>query len=217
MTSSISRGKWIPCPLKTTRPIVDEKKAKRKVLADVVESILGLIYLEFGYNLSEQVASELHVILPLREGSEATVELNPSGKENRNIEKLLEVVRMCTGHTVFTRPTLVEEAFTHSSVIDTTVPSYQRLEWMGDAVLCLCVRDWLYKTFGSSFPLGDMVLIEGAIVSNETLGFLSIKYGLQQYINHRDRSLPSRILSYCSSLEDGCGLWGAGMLSEQEK
>jgi endoribonuclease Dicer len=212
MTSALARGKWIPSPLMTSRPTEDDNNVKRKVLADVVESILGLIYLEFGYKVSEQVASELHVVLPLPECSEAKVEFNQSGNDNGKNKKLLEVVRSCTGHNVFTRPTIVEEAFTHPSAIDTDVPSYQRLEWMGDAVLCLCVREWLYRTFGSSLSLGDLVLIEGAIVSNETLGFLSIKYGLQQHINHCDQSLPSRILSYCLSLEDGCGLWGAGML-----
>ncbi len=189
---------------------MDGSKGNRKILADVVESILGLVYLEFGYTMSEQVASELGVILPLRT-NDAGVERNQC-RENGN-EKLLEVVKLCTGHDKFIRPALVDEAFTHPSAIDTTVPSYQRLEWIGDAVLCLGVREWLYRTFGSKLPLGDMVLMEGAIVSNETLGFLSIKYGLQQYINHQDRSLPSRILSYCSSLQDGCGLWGAGKLA----
>ena len=210
MTSTLSRGRWIPNPLKTTGPLVVENKGKSKILADVIESILGLVYLEFGYEVSMQIANELHLLLPLC-SSEVVVELD----ESREVGKkaLLDVVRMCTGHQKFSRPRLLDEAFTHPSATDTSVPSYQRLEWIGDAVLCLCVREWLYGTFGSSLPLGDMVLVEGAVVSNEALGFLSIKYGLQQYIDHRDQSLPSRVMSYCLRLQDGCGLWGAGMLA----
>jgi endoribonuclease Dicer len=211
MTSTLSRGRWIPSPLKISAPSsADENQGKKKYLADVVEAILGLVYLEYGYQVSQQVATELHVVLPGSCTEAGRIELDERS-ETRN-KKALDVVQMCTGHKNFVRPGLVDEAFTHPSAIDTTVPSYQRLEWIGDAVLCLCAREWLYRTFGATMPLGDMVLAEGAIVSNETLGFLSVKYGLQQYIDHRDQTLPSRIMSYCSSLRDGCGLWGAGML-----
>jgi len=52
-------------------------------------------------------------------------------------------------------------------------------------------------------------MTEAALVSNETLGFLSMRYGLQQYLNHRDHSLPKRIESYFLNVQDGSCLWAA--------
>jgi hypothetical protein len=77
-----------------------------------------------------------------------------------------------------------------------------------------------------------MVLMEAALVTNETLAYLAFSNGLQQYMNHRDPSLPGRIDNYgtfggifyrvflpvvltllfyntgFSVLERGRGLWG---------
>ena len=213
MMTSLSRGKWVPTPLQVIRTadtkIKDTGIGRMKMLADVIESILGVVYLEFGYHVSMKVGNELHVTLPWDE-TDTSVACGESGEiEN---DTLLDVVQKCTGHAkTFDRPKLVSEAFTHPSAMDASVPSYQRLEWIGDAVLCLCAREWLYKNLGEDATLGDLVLSEGAIVSNETLGFVSMKYGLQQYLNHRDQSLPKRIESYCWNVQEGCGLWGGGM------
>jgi endoribonuclease Dicer len=211
MMTSLSRGKWIPSPLKIidTSPskVKDTGMGRMKMLADVIESILGIVYLDFGYHIAMKVGNELRVTLPWDE-TDISVAVGESGEIDSSV--LLDVVEMCTGVKTFNRPKLVDEAFTHPSAIDAKVPSYQRLEWIGDSVLCLCAREWLYKNLGE-VTLGDLVLAEGAIVSNETLGFVSMKYGLQQYLNHRDQSLPKRIESYCWNVQEGCGLWGGGM------
>jgi dsRNA-specific ribonuclease len=185
----------------------EEPGLRGKIFADVIESLLGLVYIEFGYETSVEVGNELGVTLPWND-YETSVVRGVSGESGS--KELLDVVYKSTGHKNFCLPKLVDEAFTHPSAVDAAVPSYQRLEWIGDAVLCLCVREWLFRRFADRTYVGDMVTTEGAVVSNETLGFLSMKYGLQQYLNHRDQSLPKRIESYFSSVRDGNGLWGAG-------
>lgn len=210
--TSLARGKWIPSPLQIIRTVdakVKDAAVQRiKILADVIESILGVVYLEFGYHVSMKVGNELHVTLPWDE-TDTSVACGDSGDIENSV--LLDVVQKCTGHSkTFSRPKLVSEAFTHPSAIDALVPSYQRLEWIGDAVLCLCAREWLFRNLGEETNLGELVVSEGAIVSNETLGFVSMKFGLQEYLNHRDQSLPKRIESYCWNIQEGCGLWGGG-------
>jgi len=189
MMTSLARGKWIPSPLKLIHTVgaktEDLAVQRMKVLADVIESILGVVYLEFGYHTSMKVGNELHVTLPWDE-SDTSVACGESGDVENSV--LIDAIKMCTGHSKpFSRPKLVSEAFTHPSAIDASVPSYQRLEWIGDAVLCLCAREWLYRNLGHDTTLGELVVSEGAIVSNETLGFVSIKFGLQNYLNHRDQ------------------------------
>ncbi len=211
LTIPLARGKWIPSPLQiriTDAKVNDNGTQRLKILADVIESILGMIYLEFGYYTSVKVANELHVTFPWDE-TDTSVACGEIGDIDNS--ELLEVLQKCTGHTEsFSRPKIVSEAFTHPSAIDASVPSYQRLEWIGDAVLCLCAREWLFRNLGEQVSLGDLVVSEGAIVCNETLGFLSMKFGLQEYLNHRDQSLPKRIESYCWNIQEGCGFWGGG-------
>lgn len=210
--TSLARGKWVPCPLKfattSNTKVRDAGTQRVKILADVIESILGVIYLDFGYQVSMKVGNELHVTFPWDE-TDTSVACGERGDIDNS--ELVNIVQKCTGHSKpFKRPKLLSEAFTHSSAIDASVPSYQRLEWIGDAVLCLCTREWLFRNLGERTTLGDLVVSEGAIVSNETLGFLSMKFGLQEYLNHRDQSLPKRIETYCWNIQEGCGLWGGG-------
>jgi dsRNA-specific ribonuclease len=206
MSAALARGQWLPTCMDFTEDTVmtQEDPLGSKVYADVVESILGLVYLEFGYDIAMAVADELHVTLPWEE-----CKTEGSSEYKVNLH-LLDTVRRHTGYSDFKQPELVEEAFTHPSANHPDVPSYQRLEWVGDAVLCLAIREWIYKKF-PELSLGTMVVFEAALVSNETLAFLSVKTGLQHFLNHRDHSLPSRIESYSWSLREmGRGLWGAG-------
>jgi dsRNA-specific ribonuclease len=208
MTAPLARGQWLPTCIDFTEgtELKAEDPLGSKIYADIVESILGLVYLEFGYVVSLKVADELNVTLPWDDNC-----VENSNDHDKNLQ-LLNAVRRCTGYHGFKQPELVDEAFTHPSANHPSVPSYQRLEWVGDAVLCLAVREWIFKKF-PEISLGEMVVFEAALVSNETLAFLSIKNGLQHNLNHRDHSLPSRIESYSWSVRElGSGLWGAGKL-----
>lgn len=169
---------------------------------------MGLVYLEFGYNACNEVARDLGLLLQ-RDPSETIISCTKSEEETKH-ESLLRIVKECTGYKEFNRVTLVDEAFTHPSSFDANVASYQRLEWVGDAVLCLAVREWLIKQFsGTDLNLGDLVTLEATVVCNQTLGFVSMKYGLQQYLDHGDPSLPKRIESYFLDIQNGSGVWGA--------
>ena len=240
IATPLARGRWLPGHLDYTEG-TEVKRAdplRGKVFADVIESILGLAYMEFGWTVTLKVADELQVtgkkncearnhyvsfsslFLSHEIDSPHPVVHQPNEVPWDEIERernqtsvkpeLLDAVRDCAGYENFNYPELAEEAFTHPSALHPSVPSYQRLEWVGDAVLCLAAREWIYKHF-LHLRLGDMVVMEAALVANETLAFLSIQNGLQQHLNHRDQSLPSRIETYDWSIRElGRGLWGAG-------
>ena len=72
---------------------------------------------------------------------------------------------------------VVEESFTHPTNLSTTSNlSFQRIEWIGDAVLRLAIRKWIYKKF-PDLELGNMVLLEASLVCNKTLAFLAYHGG----------------------------------------
>lgn len=174
-----------------------------KVCADVIEALLGLAYREGGFTLALKVADELLLTVPWSDD----MKVEGRGRLASN-PKLEKVAKDFTGYETFHRSILVEEAFTHPTSLNPDTPSYQRLEWIGDAVLCLAAREWLFEEFPDT-PVGDMVLMEASLVANETLAYLSLRSGLQRHLNHRDPTLPARIESYDWSVrENGRGLWG---------
>jgi dsRNA-specific ribonuclease len=204
LTAPLSRGQWTPSSLemassgKPKSPLPSEK-----VCADVIEALLGLAYREKGYALALKVADELRLTVPWSD--DIRVE---GGRKEASNPKLAKVAIDFTGYERFHRSILVEEAFTHPTSLHPETSSYQRLEWIGDAVLCLAAREWLFEEFPDT-PVGDMVLMEASLVANETLAYLSLRSGLQRHLNHRDQTLPARIESYDWSVrEHGRGLWG---------
>ena len=209
LATPLARGTWIPVNLELHSlgsaeiGLPYDANPGMKVCADVIEAILGMVYLHFGYAAAMSVAEEVRVTLPTDKmtGNQPKAEVKPC-------HLLLELVTKLTGKTTFNNPALVEEALTHPSAIYQNVPSYQKLEWIGDAVLCMAVREWIYKTYPDA-KVGDMVTIEAAVISNEILAYQSVKTGLHRFIRHRDQSLPSRLEHYECSIGDlSRGLWG---------
>ena len=206
----LARGKWIPVNLElhyyggSEIRLPYEASPSMKVCADVIESLLGMIYLKFGYSAAVEVAQEFGVSLHVAEklsAQKSKLHVTPR-------RLLMELVSTLTRKISFENPGLVEEALTHCSALCKDVSSYQKLEWVGDAVLCIAVREWIYTNY-PNVSVGDMVTMEAALVSNEILAYQSVKTGLHKFIIHRDQYLPPRLEHYAWSIEGGRrGIWG---------
>lgn len=213
LTTPLARGEWVPRQLESYVRGVDsqltrcvESGPSMKVCADVIESILGLIFIHFGFEAATSVGRECGVLLPIGSGINLDEFVRPISVPRADA---YDAARMATGRGQFSCPLLVEEAFTHPSAVHEAVPSYQKLEWIGDAVLCIAVRDWIFRTF-PTLTVGDMATVDAALVSNEVLGYQCFKTGLHKFINHRDETIPSRLEYYEWSInEGGRALWGS--------
>ena len=82
--------------------------------------------------------------------------------------------------------TLIDKALTHSSYIFENnfenLEHYERLEFLGDAVLKLAVSKYLFFKY-PAYPEGQLTKIRGIIVSDEFLAKLALQISLQEYIN----------------------------------
>ena len=80
---------------------------------------------------------------------------------------------------------LFEKALTHGSYTKenniTSLENYERLEFLGDAVLKLCVSDILYKKF-PKYLEGELTKIRSIIVSDHTLAKVAKEIGLDSLI-----------------------------------
>lgn len=83
------------------------------------------------------------------------------------------------------KPELFEKALTHSSYTReneiNTLESYERLEFLGDAVLKLCVSNILYKNF-PEYSEGELSKIRSIIVSDNILAEIAKNIGLSKLI-----------------------------------
>mmetsp|Transcript_4940 Transcript_4940/g.14103 ORF Transcript_4940/g.14103 Transcript_4940/m.14103 type:complete len:664 (-) Transcript_4940:96-2087(-) len=213
LTMPLARGLWAPNGFvrrerEESEPSISDKvvnsdciEPSMKVCADVVEALLGLIYTQFGYKASAEVAEMLLISPSVIMESDGTLALPISFDRSNEAE-------LFVGHH-FGRESLAKEALTHGSYQSTDVPSYQKLEWVGDAVLCLAVREWAFVTY-PTLPVADLVTIETTVVCNETLACIAVRNGVHGLINHADPSLPGRIENFALTLrEEEWGLWGS--------
>lgn len=90
---------------------------------------------------------------------------------------------------------LYKQAMMHSSVAETNnqgiKESYERLEYLGDAVLGMIVAEYLY----SKYPFkeeGFLTEIRSKIVSRESLNELAQKIGLKELVQYNNRNRTSK-------------------------
>jgi endoribonuclease Dicer len=165
-------------------------KLSDKTLADILEACLGAAYLSNGLEGGLHAAIQLQI--PFDEIKEWS-DFIPAYEEQRkkvppraevralrllNIPRLTEVVGR-----QFEKPLLLTEALTHASLPNSTSPCYQRLEFLGDAILDFLVIRYLF----SKYPDGDPGLItdlKDSCVNNHVLGIICIETGLYKHIIH---------------------------------
>ncbi len=82
-------------------------------------------------------------------------------------------------------PRLFIEALSHRSYLQISerddTPSYERLEFLGDAVLSLVVGDHLFRTYPEA-PEGELTKIRSRLVNRKALGILAARIRLGEFL-----------------------------------
>src|SRR3954469_24285976 len=81
----------------------------------------------------------------------------------------------------FQRPEMLRAALTHTSGADTRLGSFERLEFLGDAVLGLICCEQLYLRF-PEYQEGDLTKIKSAVVSRRTCAQFSKELNLGDFL-----------------------------------
>lgn len=119
-----------------------------------------------------------------------------------NAAAVVEALAERIGHR-FKDPTLAVQALTHSSAKEPTLPSNERLEFFGDAILGLVVSEYLFHAF-PQFEEGQLSTLKSVIVSAKTLSVRAEELGLDKVILlgrglTEKQALPRSIL--CNTFE----------------
>jgi len=109
----------------------------------------------------------------------------------------LQSLQQRLGHR-FANPRLIERALTHRSF---SVDHYERLEFLGDAVLGLAVSSLLYEKL-SQQPEGDLSRVRANLVKQDTLAQIATRLGLSTCLRLGDGEKRSGGMKRPSILAD---------------
>ncbi|KAF2458152.1 hypothetical protein BDY21DRAFT_319388 [Lineolata rhizophorae] len=173
-------AKWKPKTvddvLGETGRSAEQVPRSRKLLADVVESLIGASFVDGGLDKALQC---INIFLPDQMPSRTLKEAHTTLYNNANQKDDVQLpdLEALVGHK-FRNPALLVEAVTHGSFKgygSDAVVSYQRLEFLGDAVLDLLVTRSL---FAHQPPLSHhkMHTLRSANVSEYLLSFVVMEH-----------------------------------------
>ncbi|KAJ7499006.1 hypothetical protein FB451DRAFT_1203918 [Mycena latifolia] len=160
-----------------------EQRLGDKVVADVAEAILGAAYLSGGSDTALMAAKVMNMPFPnvekwsdfgrklLLPPSTITAKLKPGA---------LQAIERITNQK-FKHPHILSQALTHASVSAAERVSYERLEFIGDAILDFLVIRYIFERDSKLTP-GGLTLLKGAMVSNSALAAVCISSGLYKHL-----------------------------------
>jgi len=167
------------------------KKVKQslstKVLADVVESLIGASYEHGGFDVAVDCAKLFGMGLPHWDTVPRRIEAALTRVEEvDDLPSQLSLVERMIGYQ-FTRKMLLVEALTHATYQgDLQNVSYERLEFLGDSALDMVVTEYLYHAPGKNYTPGQMHLRKQALVNQHFLAYTCLETSLEL-----DASMPT--------------------------
>ena len=82
----------------------------------------------------------------------------------------------------FNNPEILLKAITHKSLLSEPDQNYERLEFLGDAILDRVVSEWLFKNY-SKLDEGGLTKKRSSLVNSTFLGMIGKKFSLINHIN----------------------------------
>ncbi|KXG47436.1 uncharacterized protein PGRI_013060 [Penicillium griseofulvum] len=182
-----------------------------KTIADVCEALIGASLLSGGddnrYDLAVKavtvfVNSQNHTATSWKDYISAYSIPSYQNRVADGFEKnLAQQIFEKVGYK-FKYPRLLRSAFTHPSypLAWAKVPCYQRLEFLGDALLDMVCVEHLFHRFPNRDPQW-LTEHKMAMVSNKFLGALAVKLGLHLHLQHFSNPLMIQNSKYAEELQ----------------
>ena len=98
----------------------------------------------------------------------------------------------------FKDKSLLVQAFKHPTYLECKeFPSYERLEFLGDAVIDYLIVKYIYDySADSKFTPGQLTNLKQSLTNNCFFSSLSVKYGLENYLIFRNKTLFDQIARF---------------------
>ncbi|XP_069680713.1 endoribonuclease Dicer isoform X2 [Periplaneta americana] len=169
-----------------------------KTIADGVEALIGAYLKASGVRGALKLLIWLK-ILPEEKGSPEnlldkkppTACLLPKGEIEMHLEGVDELEHRL--QYKFRDRSYLLQALTHASYTpNRTTDCYQRLEFLGDAILDFLITCHIYETCGKLTP-GELTDLRSALVNNVTFASLAVRYGFQKFMKYSSPKLMDMV------------------------
>ncbi|KAG0553066.1 hypothetical protein BDA96_01G563200 [Sorghum bicolor] len=169
-----------------------------KTLADVVEALIGVYYVAGG-----KIAAN-HLMKWIGINAELDPQEIPSSKPYNIPESIMKSINFDTLEGAlgikFQNKGLLVEAITHASRPSSGVSCYQRLEFVGDAVLDHLITKHLFFTY-TDLPPGRLTDLRAAAVNNENFARVAVKHKLHVHLRHGSSALETQIREFVKDVQ----------------
>ena len=212
-SKAFDRRTWYP-NMKLTKGKAPKANLKHnladKSIADVCEAIIGAAYLTSADEnmdmavraVTKMVKSKNHKMDTFQDYFKSYVV--PSWQYS---DRVPEVQRLAVASVkekvgyAFESPSLLRSAFKHPEYLyETSIPHYQRLEFLGDALLDMVTVDYLFRHFPGADPQW-LTEHKMAMVSNQFLACLCVKLQLHKHILVISSTILGQKTEYVANLE----------------
>ncbi len=180
-----------------------------KSIADCVEAIIGAYLITSGPRAALKIMTWFDLkVLPrakCEDGSEVFVNMPDLPEPNVNDPVLLR--SLLDGYASFEaqigykfkQPVYLLQAFTHASYTYNTITDcYQRLEFLGDAILDYVITRYLYEDKKRHSP-GELTDLRSSLVNNNIFAYLAVKYEFYKYFRYLSPPLFTIIDNFVSN------------------
>ncbi|KAJ1271827.1 hypothetical protein BS78_06G155400 [Paspalum vaginatum] len=166
----------------------------RKTIADVVESLLGAFIVECGFKAAFAFLNWMGIKVDFKDSSLYRIldasSANLSLMNYINITELEELIGYqfkCKG--------LLIQAFVHPSFNKHSGGCYQRMEFLGDAVLEYLMTSYLYSAYPDLKP-GQITDLKSLAVNNNSFAYVAVKKSILKYIIKDSNYLTAAVNKY---------------------
>ncbi|CAN4087097.1 unnamed protein product [Withania somnifera] len=170
-----------------------------KTMADVVEALIGVYYVEGGKNAANHfmkwIGVEVDFNFKETEYSVRSFSIPENVLRSVDFDALQGALNIS-----FDNKGLLLEAITHASRPSSGVSCYQRLEFVGDAVLDHLITRHLFFTY-TDLPPGRLTDLRAAAVNNENFARVAVKHSLHLHLRHGSSALEKQIRDFVNEVK----------------
>ncbi|CAF1209309.1 unnamed protein product [Rotaria sordida] len=202
---------WLPpgYMINDTESIIGQRyayqTAKRKAFSDMIEAFIGAFLISTNYTTTIQFMHWLGLrVISVAESPSILRSNIGSTNENQICEiinkffhnKAFNEIETMINYTFQNKAYLIA-AFTHpSSFSNRLTDCYERLEFLGDAILDFLVTRYVFVNYNQKVTPGRVTDIRQDLSNNDRLAYILVACGLHRKILHNSTDLFGHISSY---------------------
>lgn len=171
-----------------------------KTLADVVEALIGVYYVEGGKNAANHLMKWIGIHIEI-DPDEMECITKPSNVPDSILRSVDFDALEGALNIKFKDKGLLIESITHASRPSSGVSCYQRLEFVGDAVLDHLITRHLFFSY-TDLPPGRLTDLRAAAVNNENFARVTVKHNLHLHLRHGSSALEKQIKDFVKEVQD---------------